>query len=86
MNLKTSKRGFKEGNYESKLLRSSAVMVIHCYIWFEQKSQLCGILKHLFLNEYAEFDSKISHIMFLNDNLLVCEISTVGTLTLIKKK
>ena len=34
------------------------------------------------LNDYAEFDSKNSYIMFLNDYLLVCEISTIRTLTL----
>ena len=34
-------------------------------------------LKHLneYLNDYAEFDSKISNIMFLHDYLLTCEIS-----------
>ena len=63
---------------------SSAVMVIHCCIWFEQKVSCDGILgglnilKHLYLNNYPEFDSK----MFLHDNLLACEISTVNTLAL----
>ena len=47
---------------------SLAVMVIHCCIWFERKSQLLGtfrggegvksILQHLYHNIYAEFDSK----------------------------
>ena len=36
-----------------------------------------SILKHLHLNDYAEFDSKISYIMFLHDYLLACEIYTV---------
>ena len=40
------------------------------------------ILKHLYLNDYAEFDSKISYIMFLHDYHLACKISTVRTLTL----
>ena len=49
---------------------SSAVMVIHCCIWFEQKMSVVrdfkgrgikSILKHLYLNDYAEFDSKISY-------------------------
>ena len=72
------------------IVASSAVMVIHCCIWFEQKSQLLGtffggggssILKHLYLNDYAEFDSKISYIiLFLHDYLLVCEISKVRTI------
>ena len=39
-------------------------------------------LKHLYLNDYAEFDSKISYIMFLHDYLLACEIYTVRTLAL----
>ena len=34
------------------------------------------------LNDYAEFNSKISYIMFLHDYLLVFEISTVRTLCL----
>ena len=42
------------------------------------------ILKHLYLNDYAEFDSQISYIMFLHDYHLACEISTVRTLALIK--
>ena len=38
-------------------------------------------LKHLYLKDYAEFDSKIYYIMFLQDCLLACKISTVNTLT-----
>ena len=38
------------------------------------------ILKHLYLNYYAEFDSIISYIMFLHDYHLACEISMVKTL------
>ena len=38
------------------------------------------IQDHLCLNDYAEFDSKISYIMFLHDYLMACEISTVRTL------
>ena len=34
-------------------------------------------LKHLYLNGYAEFDSKISYLMFFNDYHLACQISTV---------
>ena len=40
------------------------------------------ILKHLYLNDYAEFNSKISYIMFLHDYHLASEISTVRTLAL----
>ena len=32
------------------------------------------ILKHLYLDDYAEFDSKISYIMVLHDYHLACEI------------
>ena len=77
------------------IVASSAVMVIHCRIWFEQKSQLRGtfrgggginsILKHLYLNDHAEFNSKIWNIMFLHNYRLVCEISTVGSLALSKR-
>ena len=38
-----------------------------------------SISKHLYLKDYAEFDSKILYIEFLHDYLLVCEISTVKT-------
>ena len=60
---------------------SFAVMAIHQKVSCEG---LLGegieiILKHLYLNDYAEFDSKI---MFLHDYLLTCEISTVRTLAL----
>ena len=34
-------------------------------------------LKHLYLNDYAEFTGRILHMMFLNDFLLAFEISTV---------
>ena len=34
------------------------------------------------LNDYEEFDSKISYKMFLHDYLLTCGISTVKTLAL----
>ena len=40
------------------------------------------MLKHLYLNDYAEFDSKISYIMFLHNYLSACEISTVRTIAL----
>ena len=40
------------------------------------------ILKHLYLNDYAEFNSKISHIMFFTLLSLACEISTIRTLAL----
>ena len=40
------------------------------------------ILKHLYLNDYAEFDSKIPYILFFHINHLACEISTVRTLAL----
>ena len=40
------------------------------------------ILKHLYLNDYAELDSRISYCMFLHDYLLDCEISTVRTIDL----
>ena len=40
------------------------------------------ILKHLYLNYYAEFDSKISYIMFLYGYLLASEMSTIRTLAL----
>ena len=57
------------------IVAPSAVMEIHCCIWFEQESQLWGTggggLKYFVtsiytnvLNDYAEFDSKISYIMF----------------------
>ena len=47
--------------------------------YLNQKFQLRGtfkgggvsILKHLYLNDGAEFNSKISYIMFLHDCLLV---------------
>ena len=40
------------------------------------------ILKYLYFNDYAEYDSKISCIMFLHGYLLACERSTVRTLAL----
>ena len=40
------------------------------------------IMKHIYLNDYVEFDSKISYIMFLHYYLLACIISTVRTLAL----
>ena len=43
MNLKSSKIDFKKKKQESRCLfivASLAVMVIHCCIWFEKKSQL----------------------------------------------
>ena len=40
------------------------------------------ILKHLYLKDYAEFDSKISYIMFQHDYHLACEISMVRTFSL----
>ena len=57
---------------------------------FEQKSQFWGtlkgggiiILQHLNLNDYVEFDNKISSIMYLRDYLLASEISTVRILGL----
>ena len=71
---------------------SLAVMAIHCCVWFEQKSQLCGtfrggsILQLLYLDVYAEYDNKISCIMLSHDYQLACEISTVRTLTVKAKK
>ena len=44
-----------------------------------------GVLKHLNLNHYAEFDSKISYIIYLHDYLLAYEISPVKTLTLTRR-
>ena len=35
-----------------------------------------------YVNDFADFDSKISFIMFLHDNILACEISTVRTFAL----
>ena len=43
------------------------VMVIYCCIWFEHKKSVVrdfkgeglNILKHLYLNDYSEFDSKL---------------------------
>ena len=35
------------------------------------------ILKHLYLNDYAEFDFKIPYILFLHVYNLTCEIYTV---------
>ena len=57
-------------------------------VLFEQKFQLIGtskvglesIFKHLYLNEYAELDGKMSNIVFLHDFLLACKISIVRTL------
>ena len=40
------------------------------------------ILKHLYLNDYAEFDSTISYITFLHYYHLDCEISRVRALAL----
>ena len=48
-------------------------------------STTSSILKHLYLNDYAEY-SKISYIMFLHDYLFACRISTVRTLALTKCK
>ena len=41
-----------------------------------------SILQHLYINVYAEFDSKILYIVFLRDHQLACEISTIRTLAL----
>ena len=68
------------------IVASSAVMVFIVAFWFEHKSQLwrggLNYLKPLYLDDYAEFESKISYLMFLHDDHSVCEISTVRTLTL----
>ena len=40
------------------------------------------IFKHLYLNDYSEFDCIISYLMFLHDYLLACEIYMVRTQTL----
>ena len=50
----------------------ATILVIHCCIWFEQKVSCAGllrdeILKHL--NDYAEFNSQTSYIMFSHDYL-----------------
>ena len=92
MNSTASKMGFKKEKYESKLLR---LLLHHRLSWqfivafgLNKKVSCEGllggggiqsILKHLYLNDYAEFYSKISYIMFLHDYLLACEISTVRT-------
>ena len=41
-----------------------------------------SILKQLYLNDYAVFNSKNSYIMFSHYYLLACKISTVKTLAL----
>ena len=70
------------------IIASLVVMVNHGCIWFEQIGYCEGllregnILKHLYRNDYAEFTSKISYMMFSHDYHFVCEISTVRTLTL----
>ena len=38
-----------------------------------------------YISIYADFDCKISHVMFLHDYPLTCEISTVRTLALKEK-
>ena len=43
-------------------------------------------MKHPYLNDYAELYSKISHIMFLYDYHLACEISTVRILALMSRR
>ena len=90
MNLKATKRGLiKKQKYESKLSCSLYHYHVHCSINFglNKKVSCAGflrgnlrILKHLYLNNYAEFHSKISNIMFFLFYLLVCKISTVRTL------
>ena len=53
---------------------------------FQLRGTLMGelsILKHLYINDYAEFVSKISNLMFLHEYLLVCEIFRVRILALI---
>ena len=72
------------------IVASSAVMVIHCCNWFDKDvscEELLGgggvnTLKHLYHNDYAEVDSKISYMMILHDYLLACEISMVRNLAL----
>ena len=59
----------------------------HCCIWFEHfRGTFWGgpkiIFEHIYLNDYSEFDRKISYLMFLHGYLLACEISTVRTQTL----
>ena len=56
------------------IVSALAVMVIHCCIWFKTKKVICegllggegmkSILQHLYLNVYAEFNGKISSILF----------------------
>ena len=41
-----------------------------------------SILKHIYLNFYAEFNSKVSYVMFLHDHQLAYRISAVWTLAL----
>ena len=66
MNLKTSKRGFKKENYESKLLRSllhhSLADMVFIVAFGLKKRVSCkgllsggNILKHRYLNDYEEF-------------------------------
>ena len=37
---------------------------------------------NLNLNDYAEFNSKVSYIMYLHDYPSACELSTIRTLAL----
>ena len=62
------------------MVASSAVIVIVTF-GLNKKGQLRWTFKgdkifgNIYLNDYAEFDSKISYIMFLYEDLLACEIS-----------
>ena len=66
------------------IVASLTVMVIYCFIWFEQKCQL----RDTFRGGYFETST-----VYLNDNaqmlydyLLTCEIYTVRTLAPFHKK
>ena len=78
MNLKSSKSGLRNKNVNPNDCVHCCVIVL-----VEHNSQIIQIiLKHLYLNDYADFDSKISFVMFLHNYHLACEISTVRTLAL----
>ena len=92
MNLKSSKIGLRRKNVNPNDYVRCCVIGCHTLLHFGLNTKvscegLLGgggyiLLKHLYINDYAEFDSKISHIMFLHDYHLACEISTVRTLAL----
>ena len=89
MILKAYKMGSEKKNHDSNcslfIVASSAVMVIIVAFGLNIFEGLFGgdlNYFYLYLNDYSEFDSKISYLMFLHDYLLACEISMVRTQTL----